>query len=102
MAIRDKHEMKREHMDDLAEAAMGEGLKAVMAFLAYKGNDQHYTQAFKAGAMLISSYSRFYASQTNRMGIEMQSERFKVERGASDNALPPATERPKAMAAGRR
>lgn len=95
MAIRDKHEIKREHMDDLAEAAMGAGLKAVKEFLAYKGNDQRYYQNFKAGATLLGAYSRFYASQTNRIGMEMQAERKGLE------AMPEVVPQ-KAMSAGRK
>jgi hypothetical protein len=97
MAFRDKHEIKREHMDDLAEAAMGEGLKAVKAFLAYQGNDQRYAQKFKAGATLIGAYSRFYASQTNRLGLEMQ-----AERDNSKALAPPVVDKPKVMTAGRK
>jgi hypothetical protein len=74
------HELSKESMDSLADVAMGDGLKSVRAFLAYQGNDQRYAQKAKAGIGLIGAYSRFYSSQTNRMAIEMQTER-ENERG---------------------
>lgn len=94
MALRDKHDVSKADMDALAEAAMGPGLKAVRAFLAYEGSDQRYAAKSKAGIGLIGAYSRFYSSQTNRAAIEMQAER------EGSKMLP--AERPKAMSAGRR
>jgi len=61
-------------MTALEEGAM-DGVKALRAFLKYEGNTPIYEKKAKAGAALVTGYTRAFASQTNRAAVEMASKR---------------------------
>ena len=61
-------------MDALEEGAM-EGVKALRAYLAYQGDNPMYEKKGKAGAALVTGYTRAFASQTNRAAIRLAAEK---------------------------
>lgn len=56
---------------DEAEMVALEGLKAMKAYLAYQGNNKDYLQKAKVGGIAVSSYTKHYASLTNREALKM-------------------------------
>jgi hypothetical protein len=56
-------------MTALEEGAF-EGIKALRAFLAYQGSNKDYERRAKAGAALVTGYTRAFASETNRVAVE--------------------------------
>lgn len=52
-----------------------EGIKHIRAFLTYQGENASYYQKAKAGGVLVGSYVKAVATQTNRMAIEQAAER---------------------------
>jgi hypothetical protein len=73
--------MNKRYMD-AAEALGMEGMRQMQAFFDYEGNDPKFFQKARLGAAASSSYSRLYATQTNRMQILQNERRLR--------ALPPA------------
>jgi hypothetical protein len=65
-------------MEDYAETAR-EGLAQIRAFFKYQGKDPVFEKKAKVGVGAIGAYSRLWASQTNRMGVELMRERLKAE-----------------------
>jgi hypothetical protein len=65
--------MNKKYMDK-AEALGMEGMDRMQAFFDYEGNDPKIFQKARLGFGAASSYSRLYATQTNRMAI-LQNER---------------------------
>ena len=57
-------------MTALEEGAL-EGVKALRAFLAYQGDNPSYEKKGKAGAALVTGYTRAFASETNRAAVEI-------------------------------
>ena len=57
-------------MTALEEGAL-EGVKALRAFLAYQGENPAYEKKGKAGAALVTGYTRAFASETNRLAVEL-------------------------------
>lgn len=53
-----------------------EGIKHIRAFLTYQGNEAKYYQKAKAGGVLVGSYVKAVATQTNRMAIEQAAKRI--------------------------
>lgn len=61
-------------MDELEEGAVA-GVKALRAFLTYQGDNAIYEKKAKAGAALVTGYTRAFASQTNRAAIKLATEK---------------------------
>jgi hypothetical protein len=61
-------------MDALEEGAL-EGVKALRAYLVYQGDNPVYEKKGKAGAALVTGYTRAFASQTNRAAIRLASQK---------------------------
>jgi hypothetical protein len=57
-------------MSALEEGAL-EGVKALRAFLVYQGDNPLYEKRAKAGAALVTGYTRAFASETNRAAVEL-------------------------------
>ena len=54
------------------------GVKKIMEYFKYEGTNPIYFQKAKIGAGAVSSYARFRASETNRMGIEIAAKRLRA------------------------
>lgn len=67
-------ELNKAYMDE-AEAIAMEGMKQIRAFFAYQGSDARYFQKARLGAATIGAYSRLYATQTNRMALQLAAKR---------------------------
>lgn len=52
-----------------------EGTKHLLAFLNYGGTNKDYLHKAKIGAVLVSSYVKHYASQTNREMVKLAIEK---------------------------
>lgn len=61
-------------IDVLEEGAL-EGVKHLRAFLAYEGSEARYYQKAKVGGVLVSSYVKAIATQTNRMAVDQAIQR---------------------------
>jgi hypothetical protein len=61
-------------MDALEDGAI-EGVKALRAYLTYQGDNPTYERKAKAGAALVTGYTRAFASQTNRAAIRLATEK---------------------------
>lgn len=66
-------------MTALEEGAL-EGIKALRAFLAYQGENKDYERKAKAGAALVTGYTRAFASETNRVAVEIAVTRMREAR----------------------
>jgi hypothetical protein len=55
---------------DVLEDGALEGVKHLRAFLAYEGDNPRFYQKAKVGGVLVSSYVKAIATQTNRMAVE--------------------------------
>lgn len=55
---------------DILEDGAVEGVKHLRAFLAYEGDNPRYYQKAKVGGVLVGSYVKAIATQTNRMAVE--------------------------------
>ena len=55
-----------------------EGIKAMRAYLAYEGQNKQYLSKAKVGAVGVTAYVRLRATESNRMQIELMSERSQV------------------------
>ena len=71
-------------MDDF-EAEAHKSLKDVRAALTYQGSNKEYLQRAKIAATIIASYTRHYASLTNREALS-----FAIQRYNEQKALPGA------------
>jgi hypothetical protein len=60
---------------DQMEDATNASVKAILAYLAYQGENQMYEKKARAAAALISAYGRIRASESNRMAIEAMAEK---------------------------
>lgn len=67
--------MDKKYMEE-AEAVAMEGMKQIRAFFAYQGTDSRYERKARVGAVMCSAYSRLYATQTNRMALQMAAKRI--------------------------
>ncbi len=63
-------EVPEKLMTALEEGAL-EGVKALRAFLTYQGDNPQYEKRAKAGAALVTGYTRAFASETNRAAVEL-------------------------------
>lgn len=68
-----------DEMGDYAVTAR-EGLAAIRAFLKYQGTDPIHEKKAKVGVGAIGAYSRLWASQTNRMAVELMQEKRQEEK----------------------
>lgn len=68
---------KREFIEEAEEVAL-EGLKAMKAYLVYQGGNKEYLQKAKVGGTAVASYTRHYASLTNREMLKLAQQRQKV------------------------
>src|SRR3990167_7670321 len=59
-----------------AEAVALEGLKAMRAYLAYQGQNKDYLLKAKVGSVAVASYTRHYASITNREMLRMAAQPY--------------------------
>lgn len=71
-----------ELMSALEQGAF-EGVKALRAFLKYEGDNPRYEKHAKAGAALVTGYTRAFASETNRAAVELA--RQKLIAGGGDD-----------------
>lgn len=61
-------------LDECEELALA-GMKAMKAFLTYQGENQQFHNKAKIGAVCATNYMRLRATETNRMAVELQSQR---------------------------
>ena len=67
--------IKDDRIEELEDVAM-ESVAQLRAFFKYQGNDQRYLQKAKLATGMIGAYARLRASETNRMAVELQSDRY--------------------------
>lgn len=65
---------KKPFIEEAEDVAL-EGLKAMKAFLAYQGSNKDYLQKAKVGGTAVASYTRHFASLTNREMLRLATER---------------------------
>lgn len=54
-----------------------DGIKHLRAFLIYEGDNQKYYQKAKTGGVLVASYVKAIATETNRAAVEQAAQRMK-------------------------
>lgn len=64
----------REFIEEHEEVARM-GLKVMREYLTYQGGNKEYLQKAKIGATAVASYTRHYASLTNREMLRLAQER---------------------------
>ncbi len=70
-------EISEKVIDDFEGVAVM-GSQALREFFTYQGTDSKFFQKARLGAAAISAYARIRASETNRMAIEMTSEKLGI------------------------
>jgi hypothetical protein len=61
---------------EVAQRAALEGYKTMLAAMAYQGKDERYYKVAKIGMSAVGSFSRLYASETNRGMLAVTLERM--------------------------
>lgn len=59
----------------ILETVALEGAAQIRAFFKYQGDNPAYLQKAKLGAAAIGGYSRVRASETNRLAVELATDR---------------------------
>lgn len=67
-----------------AEDVAREGLRAMREYLAYQGANKDYLLKAKVGGTAVASYTRHYASLTNREMLRLATERKTKELPSGD------------------
>lgn len=75
------------------ESVALEGLKKLREYFKYEGSTPGVYQKAKVAATAIAAYTRLRASESNRMAVELMTEKFEQEQ----TVLPPAASGPKRL-----
>lgn len=62
-------------LDDI-ESAMAPAVRAIKAYLAYEGDNPQYRDKARVSIGLVGAFARVRASESNRMQVELISERI--------------------------